>query len=94
LEQTVKLEELEKAVERGQETRFLRPASGLVSHLPAVTLPEESLKLLCQGQAQKMALVPRERLRVLNWEGRLCAIAEAREDQIQPKKVFGLEGIA
>ncbi len=94
LEKSISLEELEKAVERGQETAFLRPASDLVSHLPALSMPEESLKLFCQGQAQIMSSAPMERLRVLNQEGRLCAIAEAREDLIQPKKVFGLEGIA
>jgi tRNA pseudouridine55 synthase len=94
LEQSVSLEELEKALERGRGTELFHPSSALVSHLPAVTLPDESLKPLCQGQVQKMVLAPSERLRVLNLKGRLCAIAEAQEDQIKPKKVFGVEGIA
>ena len=58
LEKSISLEELEKAVERGQETAFLRPASDLVSHLPALSMPEESLKLFCQGQAQIMSSAP------------------------------------
>jgi tRNA pseudouridine55 synthase len=94
IEQSIPLKELEKALERGQGAELLRPPSDLVSHLPAVTLPKESLKPLCQGLVQKMALAPSEWLRVLNLEGRLCAIAGAREDQIRPKKVFGLDGIA
>lgn len=94
LAQAVTLEGLEKIPALDKRWSCLQPCSKLVSHLSAITLSTGSLKPLCQGQSLEWETPPMERLRVLNQEGRLCAIVESDGDRIKPYKVFGMEGIA
>jgi len=94
LPQAHSLEDLKRAVQEGRGESLLRPASDLVFHLPGLTLEAGSLKALCQGQAQRAGAPPMERLRVLNEEGRLCAVVESTGEWLKPQKVFGPEGIA
>ncbi len=93
LSQAVSMAELERAGESGEVKTPLQPSSTLVSHLPGITLSPEVLKPLCQGQPQRVPESPTGVLRVLNSEGRLCAMAESLDEWIKPQKVFGLEGI-
>jgi tRNA pseudouridine55 synthase len=94
MQQAHSLEYLKKAGEEGRGESLLLPASDLVAHLPSLTLEADALKTLCQGQPQRAGAPPMERLRVLNGEGRLCAIVESTGDWLKPQKVFGPEGIA
>jgi tRNA pseudouridine55 synthase len=94
LAQALPMEGFQRAVEAGKGEALLRPASDLVSHLPGLTMDADSLKLLCQGQSQRAMGNPPGWLRVLNREGRLCAVAESTGEMIKPHKVFGPEGIA
>ena len=81
--------------------KFLLPPSSLVAHLGAVTLAEAELRDLCQGKvlpwnnSDPSDLELQEPLRVLNVQGRLCAIGQVGADDrtLKPVKVFGLEGL-
>ena len=94
LSQSVTMDDLKREGAAGRGESLLQASSRLVEHLSAVTLPEEFLKKLCQGQAQSGVVGPTGWLRVLNGDGRLCAVAEHTGDILQPQKVFGPEGIA
>lgn len=91
---SVTLEDLKKKVEEGSLSGMLLPASCLAAHLPEVKLGESALALLCRGQSIPGPSSLTGLCRVLNEQGRLSAIAEVAADgKLNPKKVFGVEGL-
>jgi tRNA pseudouridine55 synthase len=92
LKDSLSLEELE-ARAKGDPVAFLSPAGLLAAHLPEVRLDASGLSDLCQGKRVKAAVPPGE-YRVLGTGRRLCAIAQASDGELKPKKVFGVEGLS
>lgn len=93
LKDSISLKDLEA---RAQEERggLLLSAGLLAAGLPEVRLEEKDLSDLCQGKKIKVEVLGGE-YRVLNSQGRLCAIAEAATDgELKPNKVFGVEGLS
>ncbi|HXL74068.1 MAG TPA: tRNA pseudouridine(55) synthase TruB, partial [bacterium] len=63
-------------------------------HLPEIQLEENQLRALCLGQKLKSDRPEMGIARVMNAQGRLCAIVEnLPEGILKPRKVFGLEGM-
>lgn len=94
VEDAVSLDELEKLAGQGGASECLRPSSDLVAHLPKLELGEGPLQEICQGKAVKVPGSPEGRVRILNAHGRLVAIGEGTAvGELQPRKVFGMEGI-
>jgi tRNA pseudouridine55 synthase len=101
LNHSVTLETLQKTSEPQNFENFLLPVSLLVAHLPAVKLKGEELAAFCLGKPIGMSDVDpsdmelKGPIRVLNLEGRLCAIGEIRlgDKTLKPNKVFGVEGL-
>jgi tRNA U55 pseudouridine synthase TruB len=99
LEGSVPLETLQKTIEDLE--KFFLPPSLLVAHLGAVSLDPEGILALCHGKTlpwedgDPSDLELQEPLRILNAQGRLCAIGAARSDDrtLRPLKVFGTEGL-
>ncbi len=88
------LEEVKKKVEDGELSGMLLPASRLAGHLPEMKLDGNSLALLCRGQGLKGPFPLAGLCRVVNPEGGLSVIGEISGDgRLNPKKVFGVEGI-
>ncbi len=98
---SVTLDTLQKTSEPQNFEKFLLPVSLLAAHLPAVRLKAEELEAFCKGKPIGLGVVDpsdlelQEPLRVLNVEGRLCAIGEIRfnDKTLKPNKVFGVEGL-
>jgi len=94
LQDALSLEEIQKGVEDQNLSGMLLPSGLLVRHLQEIQLNEVELNALCMGQKLKSDRVETEVLRVMNAQGRLCAIAQnLPEGILKPSKVFGLEGI-
>ena len=101
LNHSVTLETLQKKNETQNLEKFLLPVSLLVAHLPAVRLEAEELATFCLGKPINIRDIDpsdmelQEPIRVLNAEGRLCAIGEMRfnDKTLKPNKVFGIEGL-
>jgi tRNA pseudouridine55 synthase len=94
LQNAFTLEEIKKNVEAQNLSVMLLAASLLVKHLPEIELEENRLTALCLGQKLKDDRSEKGLGRVMNAQGRLCAIVEnLPEGILKPRKVFGLEGI-
>lgn len=94
LQDALSLEEIQKRVEAQNLSGMLLPSSLLVRHLREIQLNEAELKAFCMGQKLKSDLVEMGTFRVMNAQGRLCAIAQKLPEGIlKPSKVLGLEGI-
>jgi tRNA pseudouridine55 synthase len=94
LQNAFTLEEIKKNVEAQNLSVMLLAASLLVKHLPEIELEENRLTALCLGQKLKDDRPEKGLGRVMNAQGRLCAIVEnLPEGILKPRKVFGLEGI-
>jgi tRNA pseudouridine55 synthase len=94
LQNSLTLEEIKKNVEAQNLSGMLLPASLLVAHLPEILLDEKELTSLCLGQKLKSERIERGIARIMNYQGRLCAVVEnLPEGILKPRKVFGLEGI-
>ena len=93
IERSLNLDELKKNMEAGDLSGMLLPISSLVAGLPEVVLEGPSLEAFCHGMAQPQKDLPLGPVRVLNAQGRLCAIGEARPEELKPHKVFGVEGL-
>ncbi len=94
LQDAVTLEEIKKNIEAQNLSGMLLASSLLVQHLPEIQLEEAQLKALCLGQKLKSDRPKMGISRVMNAQGRLCAIVEnLPEGILKPRKVFGLEGI-
>lgn len=94
IQDAVSLQRLEEQAVQGKADLLLRPSSDLVAHLPKLELGEGPLREICQGKAVKAPGIPEGRVRILNTQGRLVAIAEGTvEGELQPRKVFGMDGI-
>jgi tRNA pseudouridine55 synthase len=88
------LEEIKKNVEAQNLSGMLLAPSLLVQHLPEIQLEEVQLMALCLGQKLKSDRPEMGISRVMNAQGRLCAIVEKLPEGIlKPRKVFGLEGM-
>jgi tRNA U55 pseudouridine synthase TruB len=73
---------------------MLLAPSLLVQHLPEIQLEENQLTALCLGQKLKSDRPEIGLGRVMNTQGRLCAIVEnLSEGILKPRKVFGLGGM-
>ena len=94
LKNALSLEEIKKNVEAQNLSGMLLPSSLLVKHLPEIQLEESQLTALCLGQKLKSDRSEMGIARVMNAQGRLCAIVEnLPEGILKPRKVFGLEGM-
>ena len=94
LENSVSLDEIKKNVEAQNLSGMLLPSSLLAKHLPEIHLEESQLAALCLGQKLKSDRPELGTARVMNAQGRLCAIVENMPEGIlKPRKVFGLEGM-
>jgi tRNA pseudouridine55 synthase len=94
LENSVSLYEIKKNVEAQNLSGMLLPSSLLAKHLPEIHLEESQLAALCLGQKLKSDRPELGTARVMNAQGRLCAIVENMPEGIlKPRKVFGLEGM-
>jgi tRNA pseudouridine55 synthase len=94
LRNSLTLEGIKKSVEAQNLSGMLLPASLLVDHLREIRLEEDQLKALCLGQKLKSGEMELGIVRVMNAQGRLCAIAEnLPEGILKPRKVFGWEGL-
>jgi len=94
LKNSFTLEEIKKNVEAQSLSGMLLAASLLVQHLPEIQLEEAQLRFLCLGQKLKSDRPEMGIARVMNAQGRLCAIVEnLPEGILKPRKVFGLEGM-
>jgi tRNA pseudouridine55 synthase len=94
LENSFTLEEIKKNVAAQNLSGMLLAPSLLVKHLPEIQLEENQLTALCLGQKLKGDRPEIGLSRVMNAQGRLCAIVENLPAGIlKPRKVFGLEGI-
>ncbi len=93
LSNAIALEEIQKKVEAGDLSGMLLPSSRLAAHLPALELEEQQLTAICLGQKLNWEKAPAGPMRLMNAQGRLCAIGEWEEGLLKPKKVFGLEGM-
>jgi len=94
LENSISLDEIKKNVEAQNLSGMLLPSSLLVKHLPEIRLEDSQLAALCLGQKLKSERPELGIARVMNAQGRLCAIVEnMAEGILKPRKVFGLEGM-
>ena len=94
LQDAVALEEIKKNVEAQNLSGMLLASTLLVKHLPEIQLEENQLRALCLGQKLKSDRPEMGIARVMNAQGRLCAIVEnLPEGILKPRKVFGLEGM-
>jgi len=94
LENSFTLEEIKKNIEAQNLSGMLLASSLLVQHLPEVQLEGAQLTALCLGQKLKSDRPEIGISRVMNAQGRLCAIVEnLPEGILKPRKVFGLEGM-
>jgi tRNA pseudouridine55 synthase len=94
LKDALSLDEIQKRVEAQNLSGLLFPSSLLVAHLPEIRLDENRLTALCLGQKVESDNVETGVARVMNTQGRLCAMVEVLpEGLLKPKKVFGVEGI-
>jgi len=94
LENSISLDEIKKNVEAQNLSGMLLASSLLVKHLPEIHLEESQLTALCLGQKLKSDRPELGIARVMNAQGRLCAIVENMPEGIlKPRKVFGLEGM-
>jgi tRNA pseudouridine55 synthase len=88
------MEEVQNRMEKSDLSGMLLPAGLLAGLLPALTPGEKELAFLCQGRPVDWVGTP-GKARILNLQGRLCAIGEVSEDGkvLKAHKVFGLEGL-
>ena len=93
LGKALSLEEIQKRVEAKDLSGMLLPSDLLAAHLPEVFLNESQLPALCLGQKLPWEKSFSGPSRVLNPQGKLCAMAEWEEGLLKPRKVFGLEGL-
>jgi tRNA pseudouridine55 synthase len=94
LKNSFTLEEIKKNVEAQNLSGMLLAPSLLVKHLPEIQLEETQLTALCLGQKLKSDRPEIGLGRVMNAQGRLCAIVEnLSEGILKPRKVFGLGGM-
>jgi tRNA pseudouridine55 synthase len=94
LRDALSLEEVQKRVEAKNLSGMLLPSGLLVRHLREIQLNEDEMNAICMGQKLKRDGLETGTFRVMNAQGRLCAIAEKLPEGIlKPRKVFGLEGI-
>ncbi len=94
LENSISLDEIKKNVEAQNLSGMLLASSLLVKHLPEIHLEESQLTALCLGQKLKSERPELGLFRVMNAQGRLCAIVENMPEGIlKPRKVFGIEGM-
>ena len=92
--QALGLEDVKKKMEEGSLSDMLLPSSLLVGHLPQVILEQKALEILCHGVVQSVKGLLSGPVRVLNDQGRLCAIGEVESpEELKPRKVFGVEGL-
>jgi tRNA pseudouridine55 synthase len=95
LQDSISLVEIQKRVEAQNLSGMLLASSLLVKHLPEIHLEESQLAALCLGQKIKSERLELGIARVMNAQGRLCAMVENMPEGIlKPRKVFGLEGTA
>jgi len=94
LDQSHSLLELESQMTEGRKVECLLPSSRLVQHLTVLDMDGEKLVGFCQGQKIPGLDLPAGLYRVLNPQGRLCAVADVVEaGELKPRKVFGSEGL-
>jgi tRNA pseudouridine55 synthase len=94
LENSISLDEIKKNIEAQNLSGMLLASSLLVKHMPEIHLEESQLAALCLGQKLKSDRPELGSARVMNAQGRLCAIVENMPEGIlKPRKVFGLEGM-
>lgn len=94
IKDSLTLEEIQKRVEAQNLSGMLLPPSLLAKHLPEVPLEANQFSALCLGQKLKWEKPFEGPARVMNGQGKLCAIVEWRAEGIlKPRKVFGLEGM-
>lgn len=93
LEESVTLEELARASERGELASYVQPADRALARYPALRLSAEEAARVLHGNlfAYEIAQPERALARVYNPAGDFIAIAEWEPGQArwQPKKVFG-----
>lgn len=81
------------AIDSPPGTWTIRPVSDLLSGIPEIRLEEGFLKRLCHGQPVPSGGSVTGRVRIANAAGKLVAMAEGRDGELHPRKVFGIEGI-
>jgi len=82
-----------EVIEKDPGAAPIRGANILVSHFPEILLDAAHLSKLCAGSEVVMDLPASGWVRIANPEGRLVAMAEFRNGVLQPRKVFGMEGV-
>jgi len=90
LNESLTMEELENTVD---PSKFLRPISEAVAHLPAFTLPTERIEKTLNGLATRIEtddFKSGDAVRMLDGEGGIVAIGtyQSRESNIKPKIVL------
>ncbi len=94
LKESITLEQLAEAIERGNASRYILPPDSALQQYPALILPTATIERVQHGNAfahpEGMAQPSRDLARIYDEDGHFLAIA-SWEDQAQqwhPKKVF------
>jgi len=80
-------------IEKNPEEAPIQNAQILVELFPEIRLEPDLLRKVCAGNGVPGCFSVSGWARVVNPEGKLVAMAECREGELQPRKVFGMEGI-
>jgi len=98
LEESISLEKLSQAVERGELPRLLLPVQTLVRDWPCIKFAEGELRDICNGKKVRVQEKGEGWIRALSPLNKLSAVGmvESLEEEswFQPKKVFGMEGFS
>ena len=81
------------ALDAPPDSWIIRPASDFLVSIPEVRLDEGSLERVCHGNPVPSDGAVTGWVRIMNAEGKLVAMAEGRDGELHPRKVFGPTGI-